>query len=142
VRSHCFAVARRYGRDADDIAQEAAIRAWRRRDTCTTPDQPWAWLATITHREAARWQARLPATSELADQAEGAIDHRLEDALDRVMVRPAVAGLVESERLIVLLHYHHDLPVSAIADQLGLLPNTVKVRLHRLRGKLRPQLMS
>src|SRR4051794_8921998 len=54
---HCRPVAMRYARDgaeADDILQEALIRAWRMRDTCRSPEAPWAWLRQITAREGLR----------------------------------------------------------------------------------------
>src|SRR5437764_203457 len=40
------------GPDAEDAAQEAAIRAWRRRATCR--DAPGAWIRAIAHNEALR----------------------------------------------------------------------------------------
>src|SRR5436190_3777383 len=40
------------GPDAEDAAQDAAIRAWRRRATCH--DAPGAWIRTIARNEALR----------------------------------------------------------------------------------------
>src|SRR4051812_50121419 len=46
------------GPDAEDAAQEAAMRAWRRRATCR--DAPGAWGRTIAHNEALRTAGAAP----------------------------------------------------------------------------------
>src|SRR4051794_41348361 len=46
------------GPDAEDAAQEAAMRAWRRRATCR--DAPGAWVRTIAQNEALRTAGRRP----------------------------------------------------------------------------------
>jgi RNA polymerase sigma-70 factor (ECF subfamily) len=139
-------VARRYAAadDAEDIAQEAALRAWRNRGSCRAPEQPWSWLATITHNEAVRQRTRKPAATpagfELPDA--GALDESLEGAADRLTLWPAVADLNARDRAIVLLHYQGDMSVAAIARTTGIPVGTVKVKLLRIRDKLRTGLLT
>ena len=61
IRRHCYAEARRLGRshnDAEDVAQEAALRAWRNREACRDPARPWAWVEQITRNETYRLFSR------------------------------------------------------------------------------------
>src|SRR3954451_25094459 len=57
LRALCLREAQRVlgrGAAAEDAAQEAAIRAWRQRRRCLTPDRPEPWITTIARREALR----------------------------------------------------------------------------------------
>src|ERR687885_1602182 len=45
---------------AEDAAQEAVLRAWRRRDACRAPDDPLPWVRQIARREAVRAPTRAP----------------------------------------------------------------------------------
>ena len=55
--------------EAEDIAQDALLRAWRRRSTLREADRRNQWLATIVRNEAFRRHARIrpdPAGTDLA----------------------------------------------------------------------------
>src|SRR5215210_9356093 len=57
MRSFCFSQALRVvgcPERADEAAQEAIVRAWRHRDSCRQPEQPFGWLRRIAHNEAVR----------------------------------------------------------------------------------------
>ena len=45
--------------EAEDIAQDALLRAWRRRSTLREVDRRKEWLATIVRNEAFRQHARV-----------------------------------------------------------------------------------
>src|SRR5258705_564498 len=66
------------GPDAEDAAQEAAMRAWRRRATCR--DAPGAWIRTIARNEALRTVGRrrdeqpLEAVGEVHGQASADVE--------------------------------------------------------------------
>src|SRR5918911_1503424 len=136
VRAWCLNVARRYAAadEAEDIAQESALRAWRNRGDCRCPERPWPWLATITHHEAIRRRGRaIPATSLDEVPERGAPDDALEEAADRLTLWPAVAALDERDRQLVLLHYRAGMTVAAIGEAFDMPTGTVKVKLLRVR---------
>lgn len=78
----------------------------------------------------------------LAREAEPAesIETELLRAEERRYVQRAVDDLPEKYRVIILLYYMEELPVSQIADLLHLPPGTVKSRLFQARKLLRKQL--
>ena len=118
------------------------LRAWRHRDRCRTPQQPWSWLAAITRNEVRRRHATRARTGLPLDAAEtiAATDDTLAGVPDRIALQRAVATLSSRDRSIVLLHYGADLPVARVAEELVIPVGTVKVTLQRIRSKLRVQL--
>ena len=118
--------------------QEALLRAWRRRDTCRSPDQPLPWLLQITRNEAMRrlrQNSRSGVIEEVAEPA--AEDPALTSAPDRLDVTRALATLSQEDRRLLELRYADDLSQPGVATALGIPEGTVKVRLHRLRARLR-----
>jgi RNA polymerase sigma-70 factor, ECF subfamily len=124
--------------EAEDIAQDALLRAWRRRSTLREDDRRIQWLSTIVRNEAFRQHARVrpDPTSEI-ETYEGAEDAQVVAAVERADLRAALRRLNERDRQLLELRYGEDLTQSAIARRLGIPEGTVKVRLHRARDKLR-----
>ncbi len=123
---------------AEDAAQEAALRAWRFRDTCTAED-PRPWLATIARREVQRLGERQSrrGTVPLDDVPEPAADcAELELAPERDAIQRLLANFTEIDLLLLKLRYQDDLTQTAIASQLQMAESTVRVRLHRVRRRL------
>src|SRR3954452_9027452 len=63
MRDFCFSQAMRVvgnPETADDAAQEAVMRAWRHRDRCRQPGEPFGWLRRIARNEAVRAAGRRP----------------------------------------------------------------------------------
>jgi RNA polymerase sigma-70 factor, ECF subfamily len=145
VRRHCHAEASRHARsaaEADDITQEALLRAWSMRRSCRNPKQPWGWLREIARNEAHRMHSRRAATHELPTDPlpEPSGPCAEEGLLMRLDVADALSALSPVDRLLVRLRYEADLTHPSIARLLGLSVTNVKVRLHRLRLKLRQHL--
>jgi RNA polymerase sigma-70 factor (ECF subfamily) len=124
--------------EVEDIAQDALVRAWRRRSTLRNDQRRSEWLTTIVRNEAFRQHERLrpDPVGEVAFRG-GADDDRIIDTVERADLHAALAKLDESDRQLLRLRYGEDLTQQAIARRLGLPDGTVKVRLHRLRIKLR-----
>lgn len=126
---------------AEDIAQDAMIKAYRRWDTVSTYDKPGAWLRRITinqalstrRRAAAEVKARLRLGAERIPALSPAPDHHDD-------VWAAVRSLPGQQRAAVALHYLEDRPVAEIADILGCAESTAKVHLHRGRTALAEKL--
>jgi RNA polymerase sigma-70 factor (ECF subfamily) len=124
--------------EAEDIAQDALLRAWRRRSTLRDPDRRNQWLAAIVRNEAFRQHARVrPNLSATIELREGEEDERVLAAVELADLHAAMAALSDRDRQLLELRYEEDLTQAAIADRLGIPEGTVKVRLHRARNKLR-----
>src|ERR1700760_2353707 len=142
VQRVCLRTAYRYARDrseAEDIAQDALLRAWRRRSTLRNAERRDQWLATIVRNEAFRTHARTrPDLSESIEYLEGAEDERMLETVEHADLQAALRGLSERDRKLLAMRYVEDLTPATIARRLGVPEGTVKVRLHRARNNLRP----
>ena len=138
IRRDCLRLARRFATDAheaDDIVQEAMLRAWRHRTSLRDADQLKPWLAQIVRNEASRMQSR--PRPEPAEQLDEIHETGGEEAvINRLDLQRAVATLSADEQQLVCLRYLDDLTHPAIAKALGVPEGTIKVRLHRARAKL------
>ncbi len=131
--------------DADDIAQEAFIRAWR---ALPSYDDRWAfstWLFTIarrtclnhlraTRRRRQRETVVAPATASAGDSSTVAV--AIEEAARLWDV--AAATLSEQQFTAVWLRYVESKSISDIATVLSAADATVKVILFRARRRLAP----
>lgn len=124
--------------EAEDIAQDALLRAWRRRSTLRDSDRRTQWLATIVRNEAFRQHARLrPDPTSSIEFSEGAEDERVLAAVELADLHAALNLLSERDRQLLEMKYEEDLTQGMIARRLGIPEGTVKVRLHRARNRLR-----
>lgn len=127
---------------AEDAAQEAVVRAWRRRQTCDAPERPTAWVSTIARREALRFVGQQNATrlEDLPSAAHPRHDPARE-AIECPELLSAIAGLSPEDRWLLVARYWQDRTDRELAERLGVAETTVRVRLHRLRSSLRKALM-
>ncbi len=128
---------------AEDLAQEAFLRGYRRLDTFDAgrPFGPWirrvAVNLCLTHRK-----KRAPAPASLNPEmdcaAEGARppEARLEEAEEARRVRAALRQLTPVQRAVIELRHFQDMTYEEIAAALGLPLNTVKSHLRRARRAL------
>lgn len=143
--------ARRYlatAHDVDEVVQEALVRAWRRRETCRGDDR-LPWMRQIARNEALRLIERRRRRNEfelLDDETllagvpdEDALEQQ-EGMLLRMEVERVIGGLSVADRQLLALRYERDLTQPEVARMLGIPEGTVKIRLHRLRGRLRKAL--
>jgi RNA polymerase sigma-70 factor (ECF subfamily) len=134
--------------DVDEVVQEALVRAWRRRATCQGADR-MPWMRQIARNEALRLldRRRRRAEHELLDDATLLGTIADEDAAEaheglllRMQVQQAMRRLSVADRQLLALRYERDLSQPEVARMLGIPEGTVKIRLHRLRGRLRKAL--
>jgi RNA polymerase sigma-70 factor, ECF subfamily len=120
--------------EAEEVVQEAFVRAAASGRRFLRVDDPEAWLRTTAlHVHRSRW--RRARSGECAR-------HRMFSPHDptaleeHVDVISALHALPEEEREVVALHYLADLPVDRVADELGVPPGTVRSRLAHGRAAL------
>jgi RNA polymerase sigma-70 factor (ECF subfamily) len=135
--------------NAEDICQDAFLKAFASLETFSTEYRFSTWLFTIAYRVCLNRLRRkrgftsgldftaMPSASEEA--AEGGLES--EDATRvREMVWSAVDRLSPPQRATVLLFYRHDLGCPELARVLELPVATVKSHLHRARARLKDTL--
>jgi RNA polymerase sigma-70 factor (ECF subfamily) len=132
--------------DAEDAVHDAVVAAWRSFDGLRDPGRFDAWFRRIlvnVCRDRLRSRARRRVV-DLDRELVEAEHPRLGDAAETIAVRDAVDRALDAlgpdERLIVVLRYHADMTVPAIAAATGIPEGTVKSRLFNAHRRLRAAL--
>jgi RNA polymerase sigma-70 factor, ECF subfamily len=142
--------------DAEEIAQEAFLKAFRKISTFRAESKFGTWLISIVINEARarlRRQAIVPMESidDTSDQGTGISPALLRDWREiplqaveqkeiREMLQGAVLNLPDIYRQVFLLRDVEELSVAETAEALAISVPAVKVRLHRARILLQKQL--
>jgi RNA polymerase sigma-70 factor (ECF subfamily) len=122
--------------EAQDVVQEAFIRAWGRRRRFSDGDEPDAWIRTVARRLAvSRWRSARSAL--VAWRRHGPADDAPAPGVETPLIVAALQRLPEEQRRAIVLHHLCDLPVEQVATETGAPPGTVKARLSRGRAALR-----
>ena len=132
---------------AEDVTQEAwlrAVRDWRRKGP---PDRPLAWLTTVAHNLlVSYYRRRRPAQLDSVSPVEvlAAIDEgrAAESSEMAAVVCHALARLPESQARLLEAFHFEDRRVAQIAERYGVSERAVEGRLRRARERLRRELES
>ena len=137
---------------AQEITQDAFLRAYQELGTLKNRNAFAGWLNVIAIRLCLDWLRtnRLPVesldTTDASEVDEVAytrymVEKRQEEADEarRETVKKLLRKLPESERTVMTLHYLGEMTVKAIAEFLGVSPNTIKSRLSRARNRLKKE---
>jgi RNA polymerase sigma-70 factor (ECF subfamily) len=125
--------------EAEDVAQEAFLRAWQRWEKVSRYDDPVAWVHRVAWNLAtSRWRRVAMAARVLRGQRAPEPIPALD--ADRVALVAALRSLPEQQRQAVVRHYLGDHPVADIAADLGVPRGTVLSWLHRARAALATRL--
>jgi RNA polymerase sigma-70 factor, ECF subfamily len=127
---------------AEDVVQEALLRAWRSREALAEGAAAKPWLLTIVRREHARLYERKRFETVQVDELVGSESPELGVAEDQEVlhVRRAIFALEDDYREPLVLQVLLGHSTDEIAGQLGLTRGAVLTRLFRARQKLRQQL--
>jgi RNA polymerase sigma-70 factor (ECF subfamily) len=137
--------------DAQDLTQEAFVKAYLDLARMREPSRFASWLYRITGNVCKMWlRARkgadgLPlgavvqAEEQFADN--GSPEEHAEAEELCLSVREAIDSLSERNRLAVTLYYIDGLSYEEIGDFLGLSESAIKSRLHRARTQLKKELI-
>lgn len=124
---------------AEDVVQEALLRAWKSLDALRDDAAAKPWLLTIVRRENARYfERRRLETVDIdnltASQAALLAEEPDEDLND---MRAAIYALDDDYREPLVLQVLMGFSTNEIAEQMGLKQGAVLTRLHRARAKLK-----
>ena len=146
VGDRLHAVAHRILRDTDlaeDATQQALLNVWRDLPQLRDPARFEAWSYRLLvracyaeGRRTRRWAPNLrllPADEPMA--ADG-----LSSVVDRDQLERGFRRLSIEHRAVVVLHHYLDLPLSEVAEALGVPEGTVRSRLHYAMRGLRAAL--
>ena len=125
---------------AEDLAQDALVRTWRRWRLVGKPDNPETYARKVLvnrHRSLLR-RALVEARYRYRDHpTEGSGDEHREDA---IMLWAATRRLPLRQQAVLVLRYYEDLSEAEIARVLGIPAGTVKTLARRGLARLRRSL--
>jgi RNA polymerase sigma-70 factor (ECF subfamily) len=124
---------------AEDVVQEAVLRAWKSYESLEDEGKAKSWLFTIVRREFARTfeRKRLEVADLDALVAAEAPVLAAEDDGDLAAMREALFRLEDDYREPLVLQVMMGYSTQEIADMMGLQQGAVLTRLFRARARLR-----
>jgi RNA polymerase sigma-70 factor (ECF subfamily) len=127
---------------AEDVLQEAMLRAWKSLDSLDDPARAKPWMLTIVRREHARtYERKRPEVTDLDALVNAEADVLAVDEDAAVVeLREALYRLEDDYREPLVMQVMMGLSTGEIAAQLGLTQGAVLTRLFRARQKLRREL--
>jgi RNA polymerase sigma-70 factor (ECF subfamily) len=118
--------------DAEDLLQEALLRAWQRWHTYdATRGTVAAWLCAIVLDQSRQRSRRVQPDPVIV------LPPEMRDDAQAVDLEMALRRLAPRQRQVVELYYFVGLPVGDVAVVLGIGPGTVKSTLSDARTRLR-----
>lgn len=121
--------------EAQDVAQEAFLRALARWRFVRTLEDPTGWTRRVAINLAiSRWRRHRNALTAWRRRADP--DTAAGPGADRVDIVDALRGLPPRQRAVIVLHHMNDLSVADVARELGVPEGTVKSDLSRGRASL------
>ena len=136
--------------EAEDVVQDALVKAWKTRWRVRDPEKFPAWLGTITRhraRDLARRRRTVPFPAEAAEPVDPQFEEGARLSKEKEIneqVRAALATLPELHRAALTLRYFEAMDYAAIERALGLSNGALRGILGRametMRKRLRPAL--
>ena len=126
---------------AEDVVQEALLRAWKSLDALRDEGAAKQWLLTIVRRENARYFERRRLETVDIDNLTASQSAMLAEAPDEQIddLREAIYGLDDDYREPLVLQVLMGYSTNEIAELMGLKQGAVLTRLHRARLKLKEE---
>ena len=141
-----YRVAYRIARDpeiARDATQQALLEAWRDLSSLRDPDRWQAWTYRLVVRACqreSRRERRQQGDVRLLPMDHGQIDDQATSVADRDELERGFRRLPPDQRAVVVLHHYAGLPLTEVAEILGIPAGTARSRLHVATSRLRAAL--
>jgi RNA polymerase sigma factor (sigma-70 family) len=136
--------------DAEEISQDVFIKAYRSLADFRGESKFSTWLYTVVRTSSITFlrKKKLDTTSldnertflQLENRESGFNANTMEQKSRHAMVNAAIRLLSPDDGQIITLFYKGEQSLEEIGRIMGLEPNTVKVRLHRARNRLREKM--
>lgn len=126
-------------REAEEIAQDAFVKAFRHLSSFRGESSFLTWVQRIAYREALdHLRRRRPYMVEIDEELTMIEDEELPiEQEERIqLMEEAVDKLAPNDQLLLHLFYYEDRPLRDIAYIMDTEPNTLSQRLRRIRKKL------
>ncbi len=126
---------------AEDVVQEALLRAWKSLDALRDDAAAKQWLLTIVRRENARYFERRRLETVDIDDLTASQAALIAEAPNEELndLREAIFGLDDDYREPLVLQVLMGYSTSEIGEMMGLKQGAVLTRLHRARLKLKDE---
>ena len=148
-----FTLALRFSKnreDAEEIAQDCFVKAYRSLKTFQRTSKFSTWLYSIAYTTSMTFLRKKRLETVAIDDEESNVqlenhvsDFRadgIEHTSKMVYVNQAISQLLPDDATIITLFYQGEQSLEEIGKVLGMEANTVKVKLHRARHRLREKL--
>ena len=126
--------------DAEELVQDAFVRAFNRLDTFEGHSSFSTWICRIAYNTAISWLRKRRMKYLSIDDNPKLSDTEVDEAFDDESLiedlTRAIALLKPDEQTLITLYYYDNRPLNDIAYILDVEPNTLATRLHRIRRKL------
>ena len=152
-QNYVFTLAFRFTKnreDAEEVSQDIFVKAYRALADFKGNSKFSTWLYTIVNNTCITFlrKKRLEVHSldkegvfEVADSHDSGLRANQVEGKSRInMVNSAIGMLSSDDAEIITLFYKSEQSLEEIAGILGIEPNTAKVRLHRVRGRLKEKM--
>jgi RNA polymerase sigma-70 factor (ECF subfamily) len=136
--------------DAEEISQDVFVKAYRALADFRGESKFSTWLYTVVRTSSITFlrKKKLDTTSldnertflQLENRESGFNANAMEQKSRHAMVNAAIRLLSPDDGQIITLFYKGEQSLEEIGRIMGLEPNTVKVRLHRARNRLREKM--
>lgn len=132
------------GDEAADLTQETYVKAWQSLNGLREPEKFLSWLFRIARNQAKDFlkhrsrhpEQELSEARAIAAPAAESPERAAESGELELEVRRALSSLPEDQRVPLVLHHFHGMPVSEIASVLGVPFGTVLSRMARARAAM------
>ncbi|MFC4211721.1 RNA polymerase sigma factor [Pedobacter lithocola] len=148
-----FTLALRFAKnreDAEEIAQDCFIKAYKALGTFKQTAKFSTWLYTITYTTAMTFlrKKRLDTSSisdeatflQLENQTSAFNANVYEQQNSHAFLNEAITHLLPDDAAIITMFYKGEQSLEEIGKALNMEPNTIKVKLHRARQRLKEKL--